>query len=170
LNKDTFTMQGRLRHAVLATLTSAWLSAVAAPSMPLPVEPGRPLPSLSLLDQHGQPWQPAADARLLLLAASRSASSRVQAVLGSQPRDFLALRRAAYLADMSRMPGFITRSFALPALKEQPFTVGVSLQDGALAGWPQRDDAVTLIHLEGGRVARISFAETEAALRDALGL
>lgn len=160
-------MHRRLRHTLLAILTSACLSAMAAP---WPVEPGRPLPTLSLQDQHGQPWQPAADTRLLLLAASRAASSRVQAVLGGQPRDFLAQRRAAYLADMSRMPGFITRNFALPALKEQPFTVGVSLQDGALAAWPQQGDAVTLIHLEGGRVARIGFAETEAALRAALGL
>lgn len=159
-----------MHDAFRLSLATLLLAAGAVLAQPVAVEPGRPLPTPSLQDQHGQPWQLTADTRLLLLAASRGASSRVQSVLGSQPRDFLASRHAAYLADLSRMPGFITRSFALPALKEQPFTVGVSLQDGALAGWPQQGDAVTLIHLEGRRVTRISFADTEAALRAVLGL
>ena len=53
---------------------------------------------------------------------------------------------------MSKMPGFITRTFALPALREQPFEVGVSLDAKTLADWPRQDDAVTLIRLDQGRV------------------
>jgi hypothetical protein len=71
---------------------------------------------------------------------------------------------------MSQMPGLITRTFALPALREQPFEVGVSLDETLLAGWPRQPDAVTLIGLEAGRVTHFQYASNEAQLRAALGL
>lgn len=135
-----------------------------------PVEPGQPLPALSLKNQHDQDWRITPDTKLVLFAAGRKASSLMQTVLAPQPRGFLAGRHAVYLADMSRMPGFITRSFALPSLRELNFDVGVSLDQANLAGWPRQDDAVTLIRLEQGRVVSHEYAGTEAQLKSALGL
>ena len=91
-----------------------------------PIEPGRPLPALRLKNQHDQDWQVPVSTRLVVFAAGRKASNLVMAVLGQQHQGFLASRHAVYLADMSQMPGLITRTFALPALREQPFEVGVA--------------------------------------------
>jgi hypothetical protein len=135
-----------------------------------PVEVGQRLPALTLKDQHDKAWQVEADTRLVLFAAGRKASNLALAVLGAQPRDFLPQRHAVYLADMSRMPGFVTRTFALPSLREQPFRVGVSLDERVLADWPAQPDAVLLIDLEQGKVSRIRSAGTEGELRVALGL
>lgn len=132
--------------------------------------PGQPLPALQLKDQNDRDWSVRADTTLVIFAAGRKASNLVQAVLGPQPRGFLAGRHAVYLADMSRMPGFITRTFALPSLREQNFEVGVSLDEKTLAGWPRQDDAVTLIRLDQGRVVSHEYVGTEAQLRSALGL
>jgi hypothetical protein len=68
------------------------------------------------------------------------------------------------------MPGFVTRTFALPALREQPFVVGVNLDDKLLADWPRQDDAITLIRLDAGRVTRIEFVRTAPELKAALGV
>ena len=57
---------------------------------------------------------------------------------------------------------------ALPALREMPFTVGVSLQEGMLAAWPREAEGVTLIELANGLVQRIASVNTEAGLRSAL--
>ena len=135
-----------------------------------PIEAGQPLPAPTLQNQHGQAWRIASDTRLVIFAAGRSASNLVMAVLSPQPRDFLASRQAVYLADMSKMPGFITRTFALPSLREQPFEVGVSLDASTLAGWPRQEDAVTLIRLDHGRVIGHDHASTEGQLKAALGL
>lgn len=135
-----------------------------------PVEPGQPLPALSLKNQHDQDWRIAPDTKLVLFVAGRKASNLLQAVLAPQPKGFLAGRHAAYLADMSKMPGFITRTFALPSLRELNFDVGVSLEEKSLAGWPRQDDAVTLIRLDQGRVVSHEYATTEAQLKAALGL
>ena len=135
-----------------------------------PVEVGQPLPALTLKDQHDKAWQIEVDTKLVLFAAGRKASNLALAVLSAQPRDFLEQRKAVYLADMSRMPGFVTRTFALPSLREQPFRVGVSLDERVLADWPAQPDAVLLIDLEQGRVSRTRSAGSEAELRTALGL
>lgn len=135
-----------------------------------PIEPGRPLPALRLKNQHDQDWLVPAKTRLVIFAADRKASNLALAVLGAQHAGFLASRHAVYLADMSKMPGLITRTFALPALREQPFDVGVSLDETLLAGWPRQADSVTIIGLEAGRVTHFQYAISEAQLRTALDL
>ncbi len=134
------------------------------------IEVGQPLPTLSLQNQHGQAWRIAPDTQMVIFAAGRTASNLVMAVLSSQPKGWLTSRQAVYLADMSKMPGFITRTFALPALREQPFEVGVSLDAKTLADWPRQEDAVTLIRLDQGRVIGRDHASTEGQLKAALGL
>lgn len=129
---------------------------------------GQPLPTLSLQDQHDKPWQIAPSTRLVMFAAGRQASNLVQAVLQALPNDHLARRGAVYLADMSKMPGFITRTFALPVLRDLPYPIGVSMDASVLAAWPRQPDAVTLIEVDQGGVKRISYAATEAELRAAL--
>lgn len=158
---STRAAKGVLVAALVAGAFAAWSG---------PVDPGQHLPSLHLKDQHDKEWYVHADTRLVIFAAGRKASNLVLAVLGPQPRGFLAGRHAVYLADMSRMPGFVTRSFALPALRDQAFEVGVVLDEQTLAGWPRQDDAVTLIRLDQGRVVSHEYASTEAQLKAALGL
>ncbi len=74
----------------------------------------------------------------MVFAAGRKPSNVVMEVLGAQAKGFLESRQAVYVADMSRMPGFVTRTFALPALRDQPFAVGVNLDDKQLADWPRQ--------------------------------
>lgn len=162
------TLRATLMMKTACSLTL--LLAVHSTLLAGPVEIGQPLPELSLKDQHDQAWHISSKTTLVLFAASRKASNLVLAVLSTQPKGFLAQCRAAYLADLGRMPGFIARTFALPSLREQPFNVGVSLHEGDLAGWPVEPDAVLLIDLEDNRVSGIRHARTEAELRSALGL
>ena len=133
-----------------------------------PIEVGQALPTLSLQNQHGQAWRIAPDTQMVIFAAGRTASNLVMAVLSSQPKGWLTSRQAVYLADMSKMPGFITRTFALPVLRDMPYPIGVSMDDTTLAGWPRQPDAVTLIDLDQGLVKSIRFVTTEADLRAAL--
>lgn len=154
-----------LRILLVAVLLGSCLAATAGPPAV-----GEPLPALELKDQNDKPWRVAADARLLLYASGRQGSNLALEVLADQPEGFLASRRAAYLADMSRMPGFVTETFALPALRAQPFAVGVVLDAKVLAGWPRDDAAVQLFGLEDGRVRSIGRAASAAELRAALGL
>lgn len=159
----------------LITLTTAPTShaqaqtvAASAPDL-ITVAVNSPLSMPHLKDQYDQAWQVPADTRLVLFAAGRKAASLVQAVLEKEPPDFLPQRHTVYVVDMSTMPAFATRMFALPALRDMPFRVGVSLDETVLANWPRQPDAVTLIELAQGTVVRIGHAQTESELRTALG-
>lgn len=163
-----------MRRAVSALVFSSLLAAtlswpcVASAQIASTLQVGQAVPTLVLKDQHDKPWQIDADTRLLMFAASRQASNLVQAVLQNLPPDQLTRNNALYLADMGKMPGIITRTFALPALKKLPYPMGVSTDETTLAAWPRQGDAVTLIELEQHLVKRISFVSTEADLRAAL--
>lgn len=144
--------------------------ALACAAHAAPVVPEQTLPLLALQDQHAKPWGIKADTRLVVFAAGRKPSNMVLEVLSAQPKDFLDTHHAVYVADMSRMPGFVTRTFALPSLREQPFVVGVNLDEKLMADWPRQEDAITLIRLEAGRVISIAYARKAAELKTALGI
>ena len=151
---------------ILALVLAAVLPFIARAEPPAV---GRELPALELKDQHDKPWRVEAGTKLLLYASGRAGSNLVLEVLADQPEGFLASRQAAYLADMSRMPAFVTESFALPALRAQPFVVGVVLDAKRLADWPRDDVAVQLIGLSEGKVVSLGRAASAAELRSALG-
>lgn len=157
----------RARYIALLLAALVGWSTLALASPP---QPGQAFPPLALKDQHDQAWTVSADTKLVLFAAGRKASNLMQTVLAGQPKGFLASRQAVYVADMSRMPGFVTRTFALPALREAPFVVGVVLDEALLRDWPRQDDAVTVFALQDGRLGSVRYVNTEAALRTALGL
>lgn len=133
---------------------SAWawgvMLALGAPQvslaqMPAPVAVGQTLPALNLKDQHDKAWQITPSTRLVMFAAGRKASNLTQAVLKALPQDQLSRKNAVSLADMSKMPGIITRTFALPKLRDLHYQIGVSMDETTLAAWPRQTDAVTLI-------------------------
>ena len=135
-----------------------------------PVSVGQALPRLPIHDQHDQTWQVVNSTRLVLLATNRSASGVVQNLLNTQDKNFLTSRHALYAADLSGMPGLITRSFAMPALRELAYPVGIVMNGQLLKDWPHHDKAVTLLWLNKGTLERIEFAQDDTQLRHALGL
>lgn len=171
--QTTFTLISRRLRLFSSSLAPLMLAVVlnlpghAAAQNPAVVV-GQALPTLTLKDQYDKPWQIGPATRLVMFAASRRASNLTQAVLENQPKNQMTRGGAVYLADMSKMPGIITRTFALPSLQKLPYQIGVSLNEATLAAWPRQADAVTLIELDQGLVKRINYATTEADVRAAL--
>jgi hypothetical protein len=125
----TFSMIRFVSWATLCSASLAWTPVVA-------MGIGERLPSLTVQNQHQKAWGRNDSTRLVILAKGRAPAHWVMDVVGPQGQGFLSSRQAVYLADMSMMSGFITRTFALPALREQPFDVGFVMDDKALTAWP----------------------------------
>lgn len=161
-------LQRQVSSCALGLVLALELTQLSLAQTPAPVAVGQALPALSLKDQHDKPWQITPSTRLVMFAAGRKASNLTQSVLQALPKDQLTRKNAVYLADMSKMPSFITRTFALPTLRDMPYVIGVSTDETTLAAWPRQTDAVTLIELDQRVVKRISHVTTEADLRAAL--
>jgi len=154
-----------LRRALLcaAACVPLWIGAV-------PIESGAAWPMLELSDQHDKPVRISPAIRLVIFAAEKPASDLVIRVLGAQGRNTLERTGAVYLADISAMPSIVTRMFALPKLRGLPFPVGLAREAAAVADLPRRPGAATVLTLKDGQVTQVQYAQTEAELRQALGL
>lgn len=149
---------------ILITLAISPLSNAQTSTIQL----GSAIPSMALLDQYEKPWSIPADTRLVLFSGSRDANAIAQGILSQKPADYLKSTNAVYLSDMSKMPGFITRNFALPSMRDLPYSLGVALNANETINFPREDGALTAIFLDNGKVTSIEFIKTTARLNEIL--
>jgi hypothetical protein len=160
-----------MKRSVPAGVAAAIFAALlAAAAQAAPVATGTALPALELADQHDRPWRIERGTRLLLFAVDKVASDRVTESLRPLGRDALDARDAVFLADVHAMPALVTRMFALPALRELPFAVGLGRDATLTADLPRRAGQVTAFVLDGGVVTELHYLGTDADVRRILGL
>jgi hypothetical protein len=154
-----------LRRALCyaAACVPLWIGAV-------PIDAGAPWSMLELSDQHDKPVRISPATRLVIFAAENPVSDLVTRVLGAQGSTTLERAGAVYVADISAMPSIVTRVFALPKLRELPFQIGLVRETAAVADLPRRPGTATVLTLKDGQVTQVLYAQTEAELRQALGL
>ena len=131
---------------------------------------GSYLPVIQIADQFGNAWQIQEETKKVIFASNKNASGIIQEVLGQQNKDFLTIQKYLYLADLSRMPSFITKSFALPSLRKNNFKVGIVLDEPILKKWPKSDAAVIVLNLKNLQIQNIETASNAEQLKRILGL
>lgn len=129
---------------------------------------GQALPELGLTDQHERPGPIEAGTRLVLFAPDRESSELAHGVLEATGGETLEQAGVRYVADISAMPGLVTRMFALPKMRDYSYSMLLGREAADTAMLPRQDGELTLIGLEAGSVTDLSYVGTEAALRAAL--
>ena len=138
-----------------------------------PLVPGAPTPTITVQDQHGKPVRVDASTQRLLFTAERGVNDMVSKVLAAQPVGVLDRQQAVYVADITAMPSIVTRLFALPRMRELPFSMGLvrdAAQVAQVADIPRQPGAATVLRFEDGKLIEILLARNEHQLRAALGL
>ena len=127
-------------------------------------------PSKSLQDQYQASLEIDADTKSVYVVSTREQGDWMAALLSQQPANFLSMRQAVYVADMSAMPGFVRSMFVLPALKQLDFRVAVVTDEAVLLGWQGSEGAVVQYLLENGKVIAIEQHSTLESLQRSFGL
>lgn len=151
------------------------LLALAAPSAragdAAPCRVGDTLEAFELPDANGAPGRVDAGVRLLLFTADMDGGGLVRKALEDPALQDLAVHRAVYVADVSRMPALVTRMFALPSLRKRPYRTLLDRGPGPTQRIPREPGKVTLLTLDALAVRGIAFAASPdavaAAVRDA---
>lgn len=141
--------------------------------MAAPLGAGAALPALVLKDQHDKPVAIPADTRWVLFSAEKPVSDMVGAVLSAEPAGVMGRLHLVYVVDISKMPGMVTRMFALPKLREQPYPIALvreAPEVAQVADLPRQPGAATLLHLDSGRITKVTAVASAAELRTALQL
>ena len=129
---------------------------------------GDTLPTLALKDQHDKPAIVPADLRQVIFAADNGGAGLVTGWLDAQPKDWLQQTKRIYLADIHKMPGLITRMFALPKLREKPYQIVLGREEADLTMLPRKKDCVTLLPVNAGKIGEAAFVCDASALQAAL--
>jgi len=118
---------------------------------------GASLPSLSLSDQHDQVVTTSQDLQMILFAGEKGTSELMTKVLDGLPPSTLKDKKAIYIADISGMPGFITKMVALPRMQKLPYQIAL-IRDAKDAEWlPKKPQHVTVIKIQQGKIVAIDY-------------
>ena len=115
------------------------------------------LPKLQLNDQHDQVVTTSQDLQMILFAGEKGTSELMTKVLEGLPPSTLKDKKAIYIADISGMPGFITKMVALPRMQKLPYQIGL-IRDAKDAEWlPKKSQHVTAIKIQQGKIVAIDY-------------
>ncbi len=155
----------------LPILLLALLLVVPAAAQGPTLVPDR-LEAFELEDQHGAPGRVGEDVRVLLLSRDMDGGAVVREALESKGENaaaYLSGRGAVYVADVSRMPGFVRTLFALPSMRRRPYPMLLDTTGDVTRPLPSEEGRATVLWLDALRPLRIEFVDSPEALLEKLG-
>lgn len=124
--------------------------------------------TLELKDQHDKSVAINEQTNLILFAAGKSTSALMSKTLEDLPPTTLRDKKALYVADISGMPGFITKMVAIPKMQKRPYTIAILRDEAQSKRVPQKDGAITVIQLKAGKITDINFVTKQEEITKAL--
>jgi len=121
------------------------------------VKVGETFPSFVLVDQFDHNISVKKNTKVLMVSFQKGVSSEIQEFLKRQEKGFLEKNNALYLADISAMPSFLIRLFALPKMKKFNFKIALIYQENVADVLPRKEDKVTLIKLDEQKIVSIEL-------------
>jgi len=120
---------------------------------------GDSISPMKLVDQFGVIHSLDRTPKTIIIAFEKEPSSKVHKFLASKPKEFLKSNDVAYIAEISQMPAFVSKMFAIPAMRK--YNHHVLLIKDELVGerFPAKEDKITIIKTKNGKIDSIEFAE-----------
>ncbi|WP_394130221.1 hypothetical protein [Shewanella maritima] len=143
-----------------AFLCIGFLASFAAAAQTINV--GSQLAEIKLEDQFEQSLSLTSETQYLLFSRDMKGGEVVQLALEQHENNDAV--DIIYLADISKMPGLISRFIAVPRMKDYPFSVGLDREGDATSNLPSNKDVATLVTLDNLTVKSIQFIDDADAL------
>ena len=126
--------------------------------------PGSLIELPELKDQFGNVQTLSPDANWLIFTHDRASGELVDEAIGDRGDAELEAAGIQYYADISGMPGMVTRFIAMPAMKKLAYSMIIS-RDDELAHLPRQEDLVTLMRVRNRELVSIEFIASAAELQ-----
>jgi hypothetical protein len=127
--------------------------------------PGHTLRDLEFKDQHDRLHRLSENLRFLVFSADMGGSRLIQAWMKDRNDDYLKAQNIALLADIHRMPYLISKTIALPRMRNYTYSLLLIQDEGRGSIYPQQPEAVTVLVLKRLTVESIHYATTPAELQ-----
>jgi hypothetical protein len=114
------------------------------------------LKSVSFEDQWEQVHSIAEDTQWVIFSSHKDGGKWVKEIFNELKVTNLDDYKIVYVADISAMPGFITKLFAIPKMQDFPFEIYLDMEGDATVNWPRNQEQVSVYH-----VVDSAFEETQ---------
>ena len=153
------------RMFVPALVLSVLLIAGAAFAQPYAV--GDAVEPFTLEDQHGKRHTVDESVKVILFSRDMEGGDFLKQGLADVQPDYLTGKQAVYVANISAMPRLVARMFAIPAMRDRPYSMLLDRDGKATERLPGKEGEATLIFLDRLVVQRIvNVAEAPAVRKE----
>lgn len=159
----TFTLFTSIAISLLAVSVSGSGEASAANENGR-FNPGSLIELPELKDQFGNAQTLRSDSNWLIFTHDRASGVLVDEAIGDRGDADLEAAGIQYYADISGMPGMVTRFIAMPAMKKLAYSMVIS-RDDELAHLPRQKDIVTLMRVRNRELVSIEYIASAAELQ-----
>lgn len=115
----------------------------------------------TLEDQHGENNTADESVKVILFSRDMEGGDLLKDGLADVAPGYLSEKKAIYVADISAMPGLIAKMFAIPAMRDRPYSILLDRDGTTTAGLPAEEGKASLVFLDRLTVQRIVYV-TEA--------
>ena len=124
---------------------------------------GETFPTLTLVDQFNEKTEiKTKGPSTLLLSFEKDVSAEIKTYLDAKEKDFLSKNNIMYISDISSMPSFVTRMFALPKMKKFTFKVSLIYDEKEALSIDRQKGKVSVFILKNNRIQAIKFVAPKA--------
>ncbi len=108
------------------------------------------------------------DVKIIIASFEKETGALVNEYLQNQHVTYLVGHSAVFIADITKMPSVITTMFAIPKLKKYKHPIHLNYSEGFSTVVPAKEDMVTLLFVENGKIKEIRYVATKEELRAAI--
>lgn len=120
---------------------------------------GQTINTIILNDQFGTTHNIDKMPRTIIMTFEKESSDVLNEYLSKLPEGYLEKNNAVFVADISGMPAFVSKSFALPKMREYKYKVLLITDENEGAMYPYQEGQITIIKIENNRIKSINFTD-----------
>jgi len=106
--------------------------------------------------------------KLVIVAFEKDTGALVNEYLDTQSPFYLPKNNTIFIADINKMPTVITNMFALPKLQKYRHLIYLHYGEKFQSVVPNKEQKITLLHIEDSKIKEISFITTQEELKMAI--
>ena len=99
------------------------------------------------------------DYKILLIAAQKDIAVMLNDYLKEQSPSFLKDNNAVFISDIHEMPSFVTKLFALPKMRDYPYSLLLIYDESSI--FPKKEDALTVLRTKDNKILSIDYISDE---------
>lgn len=125
---------------------------------------GDTISPMKLVDQFGVLHSLDKTPATIIMTFEKEPSNLAHKFVASKPKDYMKENNAVYIAEISGMPTFVTKMFALPKMRTYNHPVLLITDELVGERFPAREDKITIIRSENGKIKSINFVSNITSL------